>query len=339
MRIPAGVGNLARAVFPWPILPARGRLPAGLGSLAVLAALLASRLLLLPSGPWEQDEALLACGVVAFDPTAHMPLPPGFPLWILIGRLVRLLGVADPLVALQIASSVLSVAGLWALVGLWDRVAGRAVALLGAGLAAFLPGVWFHAPRAFSETPAAALAIVGLAAWLAAGRAGYLAGVVAMTAAALVRPPLAPVFILAVLLASWGVRHDRRRLANAVAVGVLLPVAIMVPLALEAGGPGALLGASVEHGTEHFGLLGTESWNLANLGFTRGLGTPAAAAAFLALALVGWLRFRRALGWRWWAGGVAAAVLVVVLVTLHNSGYPRYWVLLWTLLATPAVAG
>ena len=339
VRFPSGLGNLARAVFPWPLVPLPAGRPAGLASLVLLAALLASRLLMLPSGPWEQDEALLACGVVAFDPAAHMPLPPGFPLWIVIGRFVRLLGIADPLVALQVASSVLSVAGLWALVGLWDRVAGRAVALLGAGLAAFLPGVWFHAPRAFSETPAAALAVVGFAAWSAAGRAGYVAGVAAMTAAALVRPPLAPVFVLAVLLASWGVRHDRRRLAIAATVGVLLPAAIMVPLALEAGGPGALLGASVEHGTEHFGLLGTESWNLADLGFTRGLGAPPAAAAFLVLALAGWLRLRRALGWRWWAGGVVAGTLVIVLLTLHNSGYPRYWVLFWMLLATPVVAG
>jgi hypothetical protein len=339
VRIPAGLGDLARAVFPWPLVPLPGRPAADLASIAALAALLASRLLLLPAGPWEQDEALLACGVVAFDPAQHMPLPPGFPLWIVIGRLVRLLGVADPLIALQVASSVFSVIAAWALVGLWDRVAGRPVALLGAGLAAFLPGVWFHAPRAFSETPAAALAIVGFAAWVAAGRAGYVAGVAAMTAAALVRPPLAPFFVLAVVLASWGVRRDLRRVVGAAGVAALLLAVVMVPLALEAGGARALLGASVEHGSEHFGLLGTEPWSLATLGFTRGLGAPAAAVAFAALALLGWARFRRALGWRWAAGTTAAAMLVFLLLALHNSSYPRYWVLVWLLGATPAVAG
>jgi hypothetical protein len=339
VRLPASVASVARAVFPWPLVPLPRRPAADLASLAALAALLVSRLLLLPAGPWEQDEALLACGVVAFDPAQHMPLPPGFPLWIVIGRLVRLLGVADPLVALQVASSALSVVGLWALVGLWDRVAGRPVALLGAGAAALLPGVWFHAPRAFSETPAAALAIVGFAAWLAAGRAGYAFGVVALTAAALVRPPLAPFFVLAVVLASWGVRRELRRAVGAAGLAVLLLGVVLVPLVLEAGGARALLGASVEHGTEHFGLLGTEPWSLATLGFTRGLGAPAAAVAFAALALLGWARFRRALGWRWVAGTTAAAVLVFLLLALHNSTYPRYWVLVWLLGATPAVAG
>jgi hypothetical protein len=339
VRLPASVASVARAVFPWPLVPLPRRPAADLASLAALAALLVSRLLLLPAGPWEQDEALLACGVVAFDPAQHMPLPPGFPLWIVIGRLVRLLGVADPLVALQVASSALSVVGLWALVGLWDRVAGRPVALLGAGAAALLPGVWFHAPRAFSETPAAALAIVGFAAWLAAGRAGYAFGVVALTAAALVRPPLAPFFVLAVVLASWGVRRELRRAVGAAGLAVLLLGVVLLPLVLEAGGARALLGASVEHGTEHFGLLGTEPWSLATLGFTRGLGAPAAAVAFAALALLGWARFRRALGWRWVAGTTAAAVLVLLLLALHNSTYPRYWVLVWLLGATPAVAG
>ena len=91
-----------------------------LASLAALVGVLLSRLMLLADGPWEQDEALLAAGVVDFDPARHMPLPPGFPLWILLGRLVRLCGADDPVLALQIASSVLSVVGLWALVGLWD---------------------------------------------------------------------------------------------------------------------------------------------------------------------------------------------------------------------------
>ena len=330
---------MARAVFPWPLVPLSSRLLADLSSLGVLVALLASRLLVLPAGPWEQDEALLACGVVAFDPAQHMPLPPGFPLWIVIGRLVRLLGVADPLVALQLAASLFSVAGLWAMVGLWDRLAGRSVALLGAGLAAALPGVWFHAPRGFSETPSAALVIVGFAAWAAGGRSGFGFGVVAMTAAALVRPPLAPFFVLAVLFASWGVRRDLRRLLGAAGLAVLMVGAVMLPLVLEAGGPGALLGASVEHSAEHFGLLGTEPWGLATLGFVRGLGSPVVAAVFTALALLGWLRLRRALGWRWLAGTTAAAVLVFLLVALHNSTYPRYWVLLWMLLATPAVTG
>jgi hypothetical protein len=190
-----GFARLSGRVFPWPLLPLSHRLAAHAASAAIVAGLLASRLLLRPAGPWEQDEALMACGVMEFDPGRHMPLPPGFPLWIALGKLVRMCGAWDPLVALQFASAVLSVLGLWALVGLWDRLAGRGVALAGALLAAFIPGVWFHATRGFSETPAAALTVIGLALWLRGGRAAFVPGVLAIVSAALVRPPLTPFFV------------------------------------------------------------------------------------------------------------------------------------------------
>ncbi|HQT94449.1 MAG: hypothetical protein B7Z61_04840, partial [Acidobacteria bacterium 37-71-11] len=82
----AQLERLAGRVFPWPLLPVGGAAASAAASAAALAALVASRLLLLPAGPWEQDEALMACGVLDFDPSRHMPLPPGFPLWIAIGK-------------------------------------------------------------------------------------------------------------------------------------------------------------------------------------------------------------------------------------------------------------
>ncbi len=100
-----------------------------------------------------------------------------------------------------------------------------------------------------------------------------------------------------------------------------------------------LLDVSELHAGEHFATLGTESWALESLGLVRGLGTPAFAALFLALAAVGWWGWRRALAGRWWAGTLAGATLVFLLVFMDNRNYPRYWVLVWLLLATPAVAG
>jgi hypothetical protein len=330
---------LAARVFPWPLVPAGGRWPAAATSAAVLGLILLSRLLLLPNGPWEQDEALMAGGVLDFDPARHMPLPPGFPLWIAIGKVVRKFAVADPLQALQVASALLSVLGFWALVGLWDRLAGRWVALAGATLAAFLPGVWFHAARGFSETPSAVIAIVGMALWLRGGRAGFTPGVVAMTCAALVRPPLAPFFVLAVFLAAWGVRKEPRRLVTGAAAAVAVLLVVMVPATMAAGGWRVLLDVSEAHAAEHFGTLGTESWAPASLGLVRGLGTPAVAVLFLVLAAVGWWKWRRALAYRWWAAAFAGLALVFLLEFMDNRNYPRYWVLVWLLLATPAVAG
>ena len=306
---------------------------------AVLVGLLLSRLLLLPAGPWEQDEALIACGVVDFDPGRHMPLPPGFPLWVGIGNAVRALGVADPVTALQLASAVFSVFGLWALVGLWEGAAGRRIALAGAALAAFLPGVWVHASRAFSETPSAALAIIGFALWLRGGRSGFVAGVVAMTCAALVRPPLAPFFVLAVALASWRVRHEPRRLARGLAAALAVLATVMVPTVLAAGGWSYLWRTSAAHVNEHLSTLGTERWGVLEWGYVRGLASPAAALALAALAAVGWLAWRRPLRREWLAGTLAGACLVFIVVFMDNRTYPRYWVLVWLLLATPAVAG
>jgi hypothetical protein len=326
-------------VFPWPLLPVGGAGASAAASLAALGALLASRLLLIPAGPWEQDEALMACGVLDFDPARHMPLPPGFPLWVAIGKAVRLVGVSDPVRALQLASAVLSVVAIWALVGLWDGLAGRRVALAGAALAAFIPGVWFHAGRAFSETPSAAFAVVAFALWLRGGREGFVPGVAAMTCAALIRPPLAPFFALSVVLAAWWARREPRRLAAGVATGAALLAVVTIPAALAAGGWRLLYDVSAVHAAEHFGTLGTEPWTFGGLGFARGLGTTPAAAALTLLAVLGWLRWRNALGARWWAATLAGGVLLVLVVLMDNRTFPRYFVLVWLLTATPAVAG
>ncbi len=330
---------LAARVFPWPLLRVGGAVRSAAASVSALGALLVSRLLLLPAGPWEQDEALMACGVLDFDPARHMPLPPGFPLWIAIGKAVRHLGVGDPVLALQLASAVLSVVAIWALVGLWEGLAGRRVALAGATLAAFVPGVWFHSARAFSEMPSAACALVAFACWLRGGRAGFVPGVAAMTCAALIRPPLAPFFALSVVLASWWVRHEPRRFTAGAALGAALLAAVTWPAALAAGGWRLLFDVSAVHAGEHFATLGTEPWTFGALGFARGLATTPAAAAFTVLAGLGWLGWRRALGARWWAGVAAGSALAVLVVLMDNRTFPRYFVLAWLLLATPAVAG
>lgn len=329
---------LGRA-FPWPLVDGGGRWGPVAATVSVLAGAVLSRVLLLPDGPWEQDEALMACGVVDFDPLSHAPVPPGFPLWIYLGRAVRLFGVTDPLVALQVASAVLSVVGVWALVGLWESVAGRRAALAGAVLAAFLPGVWFHAHRGFSETPSAALAVVGLALWVRGGRRAFTAGLVAMTASALIRPPLLPFCLTASLLAAWAARSRPARIARGSLAAAALATAVAVPAVLEAGGAHMFYDAVRGHAAEHFNLLGSEGWNLARLGFVRGLGPAPAAALFAALAAVGWWGWRRALGRLWRAGSIAGIALAATIVLTHSTAHPRYWVLVWMLLATPAVAG
>ena len=57
---------------------------------------------------------LFAAGVLDFDVTRHRPHPPGFPGWIAIGKLLLPLA-GDPVLALQIASSLASAVLFWAM--------------------------------------------------------------------------------------------------------------------------------------------------------------------------------------------------------------------------------
>lgn len=294
----------------------------------------------MPSGPWEQDEALLACGVLGFDPEHHMPHPPGFPLWILLGRLVRVLGVEDPLQALQLASAALSVVGFIALASFWWAVLDRRVALTGALLTSFLPGVWFHAMRGFSETPATVVFLLALLVWQRRGEERFGTAVTLLSVAALIRPPWLPFFALVGLF--WALRLRRRpQLLLPAALGsFLLALVVLGPLVLEAGGLNIYGKALANHGREHAFLLGTEGFSWGQLGLVKGLAGPVPATTVLALAVLGWASLAPRLGWRVFLSfsGLAAWGLYLLLFT-HNNTYPRYWVPVCVMLGPLAVQG
>lgn len=307
---------------------------------ASLLAVACSRFLVLPSGPWEQDEALLACGVLDFDPGHHMPHPPGFPLWILMGRLVRLFGVLDPLQALQIASAAFSVVGFVALASFWWAVLDPRVALAGALLSCFLPGVWFHAARGFSETPAAVVFLLALLVWQRGGEEKFGIAVTLLSAAALIRPPWLPFFALVGLSWAWRLRRQRQVLVRTALEVFLFVLVIFGPLVLEAGGLNFFWRALANHAREHAFLLGTEGFSLGQLGLVKGLGGPFPAAIVLALAMLGWASLASRLGWRVFLSttGLAAWGLYLLLFT-HNSTYPRYCVPVFVMLGPLAVQG
>lgn len=321
----------------WPFFDTGHRRADQVLSAALLVVLGVSRFFFLPKGPWEQDEALLACGVVDFDPAHHMPHPPGFPLWMWLGRLLMSLGVGEPLQALQLASAALSLVGLWALFVIAQPWLGRNLAALAAVFAAFVPGVWFHASRGFSETPAAGLFLLGLAVW--STRRDFFAASLLVTAAALVRPPLAPFFAVVLLLWAWEVREDVRQLGKAAFWCGVLAILSLGPLILEAGGWDFYWWAFQTHGQYHLSLLGTEVFSLEDLGFVRGLGGVVPAILFAVLALVGGIGLAVKRHFKVLPNLLAGGFLMYLLLFTHNRTYPRYWVLAWLLLAPLAVAG
>ena len=313
------------------MLPGLSRTRLGLvvGALTLLAVL-SSRLLFLPDGPWEQDEALFAAGVVDFDITRHRPHPPGFPGWIALGKIARPL-FGDAVLALQVVSSLASVALFWALAWLLDRLTpgGRATAL--ALAFTMSPLAWVHAGRAFSTTPALACAALAVLAWLSARQqsAWFL-----LALAAAIRPQLIPECSV---LAAFGLAHgDRRSTLHGAAIVLGVAGACAVTLALSSGGWQPMTLAFEDHFGRHRGGLNR---NLAfeELGFVRGLGHPIVAATVLLLALVGLLRALR----RQRHHGLWLLVLIAttgwMLLRFHHPGFPRYTVSLLVVLM-PAVA-
>src|SRR2546425_1652190 len=54
-----------------------------------------SRLFALARTPWDWDELLFMQALDRYDVALHRPHPPGFPLYILAGKIVRKLGLGD----------------------------------------------------------------------------------------------------------------------------------------------------------------------------------------------------------------------------------------------------
>src|SRR5881628_996534 len=73
-----------------------------LGAIVVLA----SRLATVPKTFWEGDELLFAAAVLKFDPWSSRPHPPGYPLYVGLGKFFALF-TGDPFPAL-IALSVIA---------------------------------------------------------------------------------------------------------------------------------------------------------------------------------------------------------------------------------------
>lgn len=316
-----------------PLFPPQSAVRFALIALVFVVAM--SRLAAIPGQPWEQDEALFAAAAFNTNIIEHRPHPPGFPLWVAAAKASNMV-LGDPLLGLQLLSALSSIALLPLLALLWGRLLGPELGLAASALFAFLPGVWFHAPRAFSTTPAVAIAALAGLLWLAPGRGRLLAGSVAMACAVLVRPVLAPPLVVAGIAAAW-LRRDRIRdvvLSGVLAAGVIL--AGFLPLIIDTGGLGPFLDALAAHGTYQERNVGLVTWTAGRLGIVRAVGGPPAAVLALALGVLGWLglvRRHRRVAW-----GLALVTIVAAawLLLAHNRTYTRYtvpWLALWVGLA------
>ncbi len=157
-------------------------------TIAIVCA--ASRFLAMARSLWDWDEALFVLGMRDYDVALHHPHPPGFPIYIAMGRVVRLL-VGDDFRALQTINMIAAMLVFPALFVLARelRLSTR-TSLIAATLFAFFPNVWFFGGGAFSDIPSVVLVLFAVTLLLRGVRSrnAYWAGTLLLALAIGIRP-------------------------------------------------------------------------------------------------------------------------------------------------------
>ena len=210
-----------------------------LGAVIVLV----SRLATAPRTPWENDEFLFAEAVRNFDPSRYHPHPPGFPLFVILGKALNAL-VHDPWRALVVFGIVAAPIGFVAMARAFRNwISDPDLAVCGALLYYFSASMLVHGTLALSDGPA--MMFIGLALLAISSPHGeaHERNAIAIglwTSAAIgTRPqlviPIAPMLLIAMLQ----MRTLRQRVACVIAFGILSAMWFL-PLADAAGGLNAL---------------------------------------------------------------------------------------------------
>ncbi len=230
-------------------MPARPWAPPA--AFAGFAAVTAARLLTLPRRLWEMDEVLFSRAVRRFGPLEHRPHPPGYPLFVGLGKVINL-ALHNALASLILLSLLASLIGYWALFAAFRRIAlaggllergdAERVAIAGALLFHLSPVMWVQGPLPMSDPTALLFVSLALAAAVAlrpadnggSERAALALGA-ATSAAVGCRPQLALAVLPMLAVALWPVR-DWRRHAAALGAFTLVSLVWFLPLLAATGG-------------------------------------------------------------------------------------------------------
>ena len=185
-----------------------------LGGLFLAVAV--SRRYALSKSALDWDESLLACGVREYDVLAEHPHAPGYPLFILFAKLVRLV-VHDDFHSLQAVASIASLLLFPAAFFLLRELRFRfRVALAGAVVTVFLPTVWYYGGTSLSDVPALCAVVIASALLLAGGHSprAWIAGMAVAGIAGGIRPVHVVIAIVPALAGAMAIRQRRAIVAG-----------------------------------------------------------------------------------------------------------------------------
>jgi hypothetical protein len=186
----------------------------------------------------------------SYDVGLHHPHPPGFPVFIAIARIVRLV-IHDDFRSLQAVNLLSGVLLFPALFLLCRELRLRfETATIAAALCAFFPNVWFFGGTAFSDVPSIVLVIAAVAMLLRGCRdaEAYLIGTVLLALAIGIRPQNLLVGLWPGLVATyyrW--KEDWRDVIWAAVIGVVISGVAYSSAMIATGGYDRYAGAIRAH--------------------------------------------------------------------------------------------
>jgi hypothetical protein len=195
---------------------------------------------------YDIDSVNFALGILRFDPAAHQPHPPGYFLYVCLGRLVNQL-IGDPNTALVAISIAASCGAAWMIYLLTREWFNQEAANFSLGLFLFSPLCWFHGIVALTYIVEAFFSgLIGYLCWrVYAGRTAYaIPAAIAFGVAAGFRPSTALILGPLLLICLWRASGTLRWTAVLAAGAVIL--LWFIPMAGAAGGVREYLG-SVGH--------------------------------------------------------------------------------------------
>ena len=215
----------------------------GLRALALVCAVAATRYLFRSHYLYDIDSVNFGLALGRFDPSVFQPHPPGYFLYICLGRLAGMI-LRDPNAALVAISIAASCGAAWMIYLITEAWHGRGAAGVSAVLFVVSPLCWFHGTVALTYIVEAFFsALVGYLCWkVYTGEARVaVPAAVALAAAAGFRPStvlfLGPLWIASV----W--RAPRRHRWLALAALVTAALAWFIPMILASGGVAAYFGS------------------------------------------------------------------------------------------------